>query len=151
MNDYEALDVTDVYGIKFSPDGTVLFQPTTNGLDIFDGQVGNLFHRIALPFALSENDDALVSDGKDNVLIAITGANGDGIAVLDLSSIAEPSPLPYAISSNANAHSGRRQRLLDQTGAAESRSTSAKPKASGARVVPHATRPSVKITGGPGS
>jgi WD40 repeat protein len=141
MNDRESLDVTDVYGIKLSPDGTLLFQPTTNGLDIFDGQVGNLLHRIALPFALSESDDALVSDGEDNVLIAITGANSDGIAVLDLSSIAEPSPLPYAILSDANARSGMR-RLLEQTGAAQPRSSSAKPAASGARAVQHATRPS---------
>jgi hypothetical protein len=45
--------------------------------------------------ALSQNYDALVSDGKDNVLIAITGQNGTGIAVVDLSSLSEPLPLPY--------------------------------------------------------
>jgi WD40 repeat protein len=147
MNDRESLDVTDVYGIKLSPDGSLLYQPTTNRLDIFDGQVGNLLHRIALPFALSANDDALVSDGKDNVLIAITGAAGDGIAVLDLSSIAEPSPLPYAISSNADPRSGTR-RLLGQS-SAQTRSSRPNTPASGARPVSHAMRPSITITGGP--
>jgi hypothetical protein len=48
-----------------------------------------------LPLALARNYDALVGDGKDNVLIAITGANGDGVAIVDLSSLSEPSPLPY--------------------------------------------------------
>jgi hypothetical protein len=38
----------------------------------------------------------LVSDGEDNVLVAITGQNGDGIAVVDLSSLPEPLPLPYS-------------------------------------------------------
>jgi len=49
--------------------------------------------RIALPFALSQNYDALVADGRDNALIAITGANGTGIATIDLSSLSEPVPL----------------------------------------------------------
>lgn len=58
-------------------------------------RVGTLRTRISFPVALSPNYDALVSDGKDNVLIAITGQNGNGIAIVDLSSLAEPSPLPY--------------------------------------------------------
>ena len=45
--------------------------------------------------SLSPNYDALVADGKDDVLIAITG-NGDGIAMVDLTSIMDPPPLPYA-------------------------------------------------------
>lgn len=96
VNDREALDVLYVYGVKFSPDGRLLFQPSTNGIDVFDGRLGALITRIALPFALSPNYDALVQDGKDNTLIAITGSTGDGIAVLDLTSLSEPSPLPYS-------------------------------------------------------
>jgi len=45
--------------------------------------------RIALPFMLSANYDALVDDGRDNVLIAITGQTGNGIAVIDLTSLPE--------------------------------------------------------------
>ena len=45
---------------------------------------------------LSPNYDALVSDGQDNVLIAITGQTGGGIAVIDLTSVLEPPPVPYS-------------------------------------------------------
>lgn len=95
LNDRESLNTAYVYGVKLSPDGSLLFQPSIAGIDVFDGRIGTLRTRIALPYALSENYDALVSDGTDNVLIAITGATGDGIAVLDLTSVSEPAPLPY--------------------------------------------------------
>jgi len=96
LNDREVQDISYVYGAKLSPDGSLLFQPSTNGIDVFDGKLGTLRNRIAVPFALSANYDALVEDGKDNVLVAITGTNGNGVAVLDLTSISEPPPLPYA-------------------------------------------------------
>jgi len=78
-----------------SADGSLLFQPSTNGIDVFDGRLGILRSRISLPFSLSQSYGALVANGKDNVLIAITGSTGTGIAVVDLSSIAGPAPLPY--------------------------------------------------------
>jgi hypothetical protein len=84
-----------VYGAKLSADGNLLFQPSTSGIDVLDGRLGNLLNRIALSVSLSPNYDSLVADGKDNVLIAITG-NGDGIAIVDLMSIVDLSPLPYA-------------------------------------------------------
>jgi WD40 repeat protein len=96
LNDREIQDFSYVYGAKLSPDGTLLFQPSVSGLDIFDGRMGTLRTRLTLPFNLSPHYDALVENGKDNVLVAITGTNGDGIAVLDLTSISEPQPLPYA-------------------------------------------------------
>ena len=95
LNDREALNITYVYGTKLNPDGSLLFQPLTSGIDVYDGRSGTLRSRIALPLALSQNYDALVGDGKDNILIAITGANGNGIAIIDLSSLSEPAPLPY--------------------------------------------------------
>jgi len=79
-----------VYGAKLSSDGNLLFQPAQNGIDIFDTHTGLLYQRIAFATTLSGNYDALVSNGHDNVLLAITG-NGNGIAVVDLSSIANPS------------------------------------------------------------
>jgi hypothetical protein len=115
LNDREALNITYVYGTKLSPDGSLLFQPATNGMDVYDGGLGTLRSRIALPLALSQNYDALVGDGKDNILIAITGANGSGIAIVDLSSLSEPAPLPYlkdhleiAHSHGSNERSSRR-------------------------------------------
>jgi hypothetical protein len=95
LNDREITSISYVYGTKLSPDGSLFFQPSTSGIDIFDGHLGTLRNRLALPFLLSQNYDALVGNGKDNVLLAITGATGNGIAVLDLSFLAEPAPLSY--------------------------------------------------------
>ena len=95
LNDREVQSISYVYGSKLSPDGSLLFLPSTNGVDVFDGRLGILRDRVALPMGLSPNYDALVEDGEDNVLVAITGQTGDGIAVLDFSSIAEPPPLTY--------------------------------------------------------
>lgn len=104
LNDRESDNISYVYGTQLSGDGALLFQPTTNGIDVFDGRVGTFRSRIALPFALSQNYDALVADGQDNVLIAITGVNGTGIAIVDLSSLSEPAPLPYTADAFTNSH-----------------------------------------------
>jgi hypothetical protein len=96
LNDREALNIAYVYGTKLSADGALLFQPSTSGIDVYDGRLGTLRSRISLPFDLSQNYDALVSDGQDNITVAITGKTGDGIAVVDLTSISEPPPLTYA-------------------------------------------------------
>ncbi len=95
LNDRELLNYSYVYGAKLSPDGTLLLQPSTNGMDVFDGRLGTYQDRIAFPFTLTTNYDAVAVDGKDNILLVITGATGTGIAVVDLTSIAEPPPLPY--------------------------------------------------------
>lgn len=110
LNDREILNILYVYGAKLSSDGRLLFQPSTNGIDVLDGYLGSLLDRISLSVALSSNYDALVSDGKDNVFLAITGT-GDGIAAVDLTSIAEPSALPYIknASGNHRAHKGDTQ------------------------------------------
>ena len=86
----EILDANYLYGAKLSPDGSLLFQPTTTGFDVFDGHLGILRTRISLSVQLSQGFDTLVGDGKDNILVAITGQQGSGIAVIDLSSLPEP-------------------------------------------------------------
>ena len=88
LNDREIMNISYVYGVKSSADSRLLFQPTTNGIDVMDGRLGNLVNRVALSVSLSQNYDALVSDAVDSVLIAITGT-GDGIAIVDLTSIKE--------------------------------------------------------------
>jgi hypothetical protein len=104
LNDREILNVAYVYGAKLSPDGKLAFQPSVNGIDVFDGRLGNLLTRISLPVALSPNYDALVHDGRDNILVAITGTNGDGVAVIDLTSVGEPPPLLYDSTGEAPLH-----------------------------------------------
>jgi hypothetical protein len=98
MNDRELLNLLYVYGAKLSPDGRLLFQPSTQGIDVFDGNLGNLQDRVSLPVQLSPNYDALVADGADNILVAITNT-GDGIAVVDLTGIPEPSKFMFVPSS----------------------------------------------------
>lgn len=132
LNDREAENITYVYGMKLSPDGSLLFQPSTNGIDIFDGRVGVLLERVALPFALSPNYDALVEDGQDNVLVAITGTTGDGVAVVDFSSISEPPPLPYPESLSS--------RPKNQNRSAPTNRSKHETRATLPRTVPHTTR-----------
>jgi len=95
-NPRETWNVLAVFGEKISPDGNLLFVPLQSAVDVIDGKRGTLITRVSLPIALSPNYDALVQDGEDNILIAITGQTGAGIAVLDLTSIPEPASLPYA-------------------------------------------------------
>jgi hypothetical protein len=96
LNDRAAAGAQYVYGAKWSADGKSFYEPSFNGIDVFDGRLGVFRNRIALPLALSQNFDALVSDGTDDVLLAITGQNGDGgIAIIDLSSLPEPDALSY--------------------------------------------------------
>lgn len=95
LNLGEEANISCLYGEKLGPDGHPLFQPTGVGMDVMDGRLGIPLDRIALPVPNSPNYDALVSDGKENSLVAITGANGDGIAMVDLTSIPDPSTLSY--------------------------------------------------------
>jgi hypothetical protein len=104
LNDREILNILYVYGAKLSPDGRLLFQPSTNGIDVFDGRLGNLRTRISLPVPLSLNYDALVADGVDNILICITGTTGNGIAVVDLTGLGEPPLLSYDNEFGARTH-----------------------------------------------
>jgi Fibronectin type III domain/IPT/TIG domain len=146
LNDREILTAAWVYGAKLSRDGTLLFQPSTNGVDVLDGRLGNLLHRISLPVALSQNYDALVADGKDNVLIAITGVNGNGIAVVDLTSVQEPPPVPFVNRSLRKAN-----RLVpwgrSRLGSRKMSSTSTRGQSPQIvpRSIPRVTTPSVRL------
>jgi hypothetical protein len=147
LNDREIQYISYVYGAKMSADGRVVFQPSTNGIDVLDGRLGNLVHRVSLPFPLSTNYDALVDDGQDNVLIAITSANGSGIAIVDLSSIPEPPALLY----NGSAFQTPRTTSSEEYPRAwqeqSIRLSTAKPLATGqVRTVPHTTKPFRPIT-----
>ena len=94
LNVPESIGANYLYGGVFSANGSLFFQPGTNAIDVFDGVTGAFRARIALPVPLSPNFRALVANVKDDRIIAITG-NGDGIAVIDLSSIPEPAPVTW--------------------------------------------------------
>jgi hypothetical protein len=140
FNDREVIDINYVYGTKFSPDGSLLFQPSVQGMDIYDGRVGILRSRVAFSVPLSTNYDALVSDSKDNILLAITGATGNGIAVLDLTSISEPPPLPYVAAVSSQRQN--KSRPFDRTASRQvsgQANTKKNPPMSHPRVIPHVT------------
>lgn len=142
LNDREILDASYVYGTKLSPDGSLLFQPSTQGMDIYDGRVGPLRSRVAFSIPLSTNYDALVSDGKDSVLIAITGTSGNGVAVVDLGSIPEPAPLPYAITASTSLND-MTMRKSNRFNATPSTRPNTQGAASSARIIPHVTNPNL--------
>jgi WD40 repeat protein len=139
FNDREILGISYLYGTKFSPDGSLLFQPATQGVDVIDGRIGRLRARIAFSTSLSPSYDALVSDGKDNIIIAITGTTGGGVAVLDLSPLQEPVPLPYAAITAEKTVAPKMQpnNLLTASEVNQSRKT--KPPATRLRLIPHVT------------
>ena len=101
LNDRESFDANYIYGATLSPDGALLFQPGAQSIDVFDGRTGAFRARVSLSVPLSQNYRALVGDSEDNVQVAITGATGNGIAVIDLSSLQEPAALPYFITPRA--------------------------------------------------
>ncbi len=76
-----------VYGQKLNTDGSLIFQPLTNGIDELNAVTGLLAYRIALPIQIANAYDALVIDNNDNLLFAITPT---GIATINLSSLPTP-------------------------------------------------------------
>jgi hypothetical protein len=145
LNDREVMNTSYVYGAKLSADGSLLFQPSTSGIDVLDGRLGNLLNRIALSVSLSSTYDALVVDGNDNVLVAITGANGDGVAIVDLTSIKEPPPLAYASKRGARSSGGTNRKDQGANSSTQIRSNERTSRLAGRRVL-HVTKPILPIS-----
>jgi hypothetical protein len=99
----EAADATYVFGSAMSADGSLIFQPGDGLVDVLDGRTGSFRARVSVPFTLSPNFRALIPNNMDSDLVAIIGATGNGIAVIDLDSLPEPQPLPYALLVNQKA------------------------------------------------
>jgi len=117
----ESLDADYVYGAALSADGSLLFQPGTQAIDVFDGNTGVFRARVSLPVQLSPNYRALVSNNKDSQLVAITGATGNGIAVIDLNAIPEPAAPAYLSATPAPVSARDRIRPSTSTAAATSK------------------------------
>ncbi len=60
-----------VSGSKFSADGNLLFAPEANAINVINASTGLPVEQVALPFALSSNFDALVSDNTDFVVFCL--------------------------------------------------------------------------------
>jgi hypothetical protein len=120
LNLAESIDANYAYGGAFSSTGELFFQPGMQSIDVFDGNTGAFLSRVSLPAPLSTNYRALISDGKDSTIVAITGT-GNGIAVIDLNSIPEPStpgylttlPGPFNIRNHQRSLGSPRQKGFD--------------------------------------
>jgi DNA-binding beta-propeller fold protein YncE len=77
-----------VYGQKLDSNGSLAFQPLTNGIDVLDGVTGLLQYRVALPIQAADVYDALAIDDKDGLLFVLTA---NGIAQVNLDAL-PPSP-----------------------------------------------------------
>ncbi len=75
------------YGQKLNSDGSLVFQPLTDGIDVHDAVTGLLTYRVQLPVQIANAYDALVIDNTDGLLFAITAS---GIAEVSLSSLPTP-------------------------------------------------------------
>jgi hypothetical protein len=82
--DWETWLPVGVLGQKLSQDGSILFQPLTDGIDMLDGDTGRLLYRIQIPTIPANNYDALVvAEGQST--LAVISANG--VSFVDLSSL----------------------------------------------------------------
>ncbi len=74
-------------GQKLSKDGSLMFQPLTNGIDMIATSTGRLLNRVQVPVTLADVYDVLVVDGSDETLAVITA---NGVALVNLSSLPQP-------------------------------------------------------------
>jgi hypothetical protein len=130
----ESVDADYVYGAAMSTDGSLVFEPGSQFIDVLDGRTGSFRARVSLPVQLSPNFRALVSDGRDSVLVAITGETGNGIAVINFNSLPEPQAVSYfSAEANRSLAAARVQALRS----AEPLSTLALPAFPHKRTFPH--------------
>jgi hypothetical protein len=85
-----------VYGQKVSSDGSLIFQPLTDGIDVHDSTSGLLDYRVQFPVQFANVYDALALDNTDNLIFGITST---GIVQIDLQSL--PVPALYKNKSQA--------------------------------------------------
>ncbi len=96
LNERESAVTEPIYGTKLSRDGTLVFSPERHAISVFDGELGTRRARVALPVALAPVYDALVVNGRDNVLVGITGTNADTVTIFDLGALPDAPPLRWA-------------------------------------------------------
>ena len=87
---YGLAHINPAEGIKFSADGKLLFQADEQAITVIDVATALPIQEIGLPTTPANSFDPLVSDNTDNTLVAILLA-GNGIALIDLSAVPEPS------------------------------------------------------------
>jgi hypothetical protein len=75
---------TSLGGIKLNGDGSILFVPLNNGIDLYARNTGRLLYRVQIPETPASNFDPLVLGKGQNVLAVITAT---GVSIVDMSSL----------------------------------------------------------------
>lgn len=100
--DWETWFPTGVLGQKLNQDGTILFQPLTDGVDMLARDTGRLLYRIQTHGITANVYDSLVVAPGTNTLGVITTT---GVSFVDLSSLpianGDTQPFPAAINSGS--------------------------------------------------
>ena len=87
--DWETWLPSAALGQKFSQDGSIFYQPLTDGIDLLPRNTGQLLYRVQIPGTMAAVYDSLVvGPGSDTVAVITT----KGVSILDLSSL----PIPAA-------------------------------------------------------
>jgi sugar lactone lactonase YvrE len=104
--DWETWLPTAIVGEKLNSDGSLLFQPLTDGIDVIARNTGRLFYRVKTAVAPANVYDSLFNTGKSDEIGIITS---EGIAFVDLSSLLIPAGdrLPFPASYRTSALSVR--------------------------------------------
>jgi len=92
--DWETWFPSAVIGQKLNQDGSVLFQPLTDGIDLMARNTGHLLYRVQIPVSPADVYDSLVvAEGKDTLAVITSG----GVSLVDLSSLPIPTQdtLPF--------------------------------------------------------
>jgi hypothetical protein len=82
--DWETWFPTGALGQKLNQDGSILFQPLEDGIDLLSGSTGRLEFRVQIPDTTAGVYDSLVVADSPNSLMVITA---NGVTFLDLSSL----------------------------------------------------------------
>jgi len=86
--DRETWVPTAVLGQKLNHDGSLMFQPLTDGIDVLDVARGRLLYRVEVPVQIAPAYDALVVNPTDNTVAAITS---NGVTLISLNQLPPPS------------------------------------------------------------
>jgi hypothetical protein len=76
-----------VVGQKLNQDGSLLFQPLAEGIDVIDCRTGRLLYRVEVPQGSAQVYDALVVNPIDSMVAIITTK---GVALVDLGLLPNP-------------------------------------------------------------
>ena len=85
--DWETWLPTATFGQQLSQDGSILYQPLTNGVDMIERNTGRLLYRVQVPGTQANAYDPMFLGASAGVLGYLTTA---GVTFVDLSSLAIP-------------------------------------------------------------